>query len=208
MSRKEKVYKPVLAGKKIPVLTLDNKWHRLFTQTETNAMIESLEKQLNELLRRQGKLNTESKDIKRIKNRLINEIVSNMDSAENAEEEEAVKKTEDNKRLINECNDKLDVYQDELLDIPKKIDAVNYDLMLETMEVCYDKIQRNTKEIEEVGDWIKKIRVELKKKIIRKQEKEAENQELYSYMHDIFGADVIEIFDMKYNPGEQKKKKG
>lgn len=24
------------------------------------------------------------------------------------------------------------------------------------------------------------------------------NQELYSYMHDIFGAEVIEIFDMKY----------
>lgn len=24
------------------------------------------------------------------------------------------------------------------------------------------------------------------------------NQDLYSYMHDIFGAEVIEIFDMKY----------
>lgn len=42
------------------------------------------------------------------------------------------------------------------------------------------------------------IRVELKKRLIRKQEMEQMNQELYSYMHDIFGAEVIEIFDMKY----------
>jgi hypothetical protein len=27
---------------------------------------------------------------------------------------------------------------------------------------------------------------------------EIKNQEIYSYMHDIFGAEVIEIFDLKY----------
>ena len=47
----------------------------------------------------------------------------------------------------------------------------------------------------------------MKKKVIRKQEKEAMNHRLYSYMHDIFGADVIELFDMKYNPEEKYKKK-
>ena len=33
-----------------------------------------------------------------------------------------------------------------------------------------------------------------------KQQKELWNDELYSYMHDIFGPDVIEMFDLKYNP--------
>ena len=33
------------------------------------------------------------------------------------------------------------------------------------------------------------------------------NQELYTYMHNIFGADVIEIFDMKYNPSEKPIRK-
>ena len=32
------------------------------------------------------------------------------------------------------------------------------------------------------------------------------NQDLYAYMHDIFGADVIELFDMKYNPEENRPK--
>ena len=66
MSRSEEVYKPAIAGKKIPVLTLDHKWHRLFTQIDTNSEIVSLENELNELLKRQGKVNTETKDIKKM----------------------------------------------------------------------------------------------------------------------------------------------
>ena len=44
--------------------------------------------------------------------------------------------------------------------------------------------------------------------LILKQEKETVNQELYSYMHDIFGADVINLFDTKYkieNPDGGRK---
>ena len=32
---------------------------------------------------------------------------------------------------------------------------------------------------------------------------ELENHDLYAYMHDIFGAEVIDLFDMKYNPLEK-----
>jgi len=106
------------------------------------------------------------------------------------------KKIEENKRLIEECNDKLDEYQDRLLDLPKEIDKANYDLMIRTMEMCYEVLKVNTKEIDEIGEWINKMRVELKKNIVRKQEKEIKNHELYSFMHDIFGSDVIEIFDV------------
>ena len=30
---------------------------------------------------------------------------------------------------------------------------------------------------------------------------------MYAYMHDIFGPEVIEIFDMTYNPDDNKLKK-
>ena len=89
------------------------------------------------------------------------------------------------------------------MELPREIERVNYKLMLATMDVCYEKLKENTAEIDEIGDWITKIRIELKKKIIRKQEKEQQNQELYHYMHAIFGAEVINIFDMKYNPEER-----
>lgn len=202
MSRKEDVYVPALQKKKVPILTLDHKWHKLFSAADATKDILSLEEQLNELLKRQGKLNTESKDIKKLKKKLMEEIVPLVNELEQHPSASLEKKIETNKRLISECNEKLDSYQDELLDLPKEIDKLNYELMLKTMEVCYDKLKENTAEIEETGEWISQVRIELKKRMVRKVEKEQQNHELYSYMHAIFGADVIDIFDMKYNPEE------
>lgn len=198
MSRKDEIYSPALKEKKIPILTLDNKWHRLFTQTNPNKTILRLEEELNDLLKKQGKATTESKDIKRLKEKLMQEIVENAEGTAEGNNQKALKKMEDNKRLINECNERLTMYEDQLIELPGEIDRVNRELMLQTMDICYDTLKTNETEIEETAKWVAAIRVELKKRLIRKQEMEQMNQELYSYMHDIFGAEVIEIFDMKY----------
>ncbi|MBR5597011.1 MAG: hypothetical protein IKW30_06360 [Lachnospiraceae bacterium] len=192
-SKKEDIFIKSLENKRIPVLTLDNKWHRLFTMMEPDRELKRLEGELNTLLKLQGKMNTDSKSIRKIKKKLMDEIVQLMEHNDVASD----KKVEENKRLIEECNQKLEDYQDKLLEIPRQIDEANYKLMIRTMEMCYEVLQTNTKEIDEIGEWITKIRVELKKNIVRKQEKEIKNHELYAYMHDIFGADVVEIFDMK-----------
>ena len=207
MGRREDVYKPALTGKNIPILTLDNKWHKLFTQTGISPEIQKKEAELNDLLKKQGKLTNESKDIKRLKTKLMNDIVSLMGEDGQALSKDSARKQEENRRLIEECNEKIEDIQDALLDLEKEISGVNYDLMLLSMEVCYDAIGENTKEIEEIDRWINKMRIELKKNVVRKQERELYNQELYTYMHDIFGPDVIEIFDMKYNPGDAMLKK-
>lgn len=201
MSRREEIYVPALTGKKIPILILDHKWHQLFSQVHTNNAIKKAEEELNTLLKQQGKINTETKDIKKIKNRLMDEIVNMMEDSENPE---TSKKIEDNKRLIEECNEKLDTYRDENLELPKMINNANKKLMLLTMEACYEDIQENGTQIKEITEWIDNIRVELKKNMIRKEEMQRRNQDLYAYMHDIFGADVIEIFDMKFGVDNQK----
>lgn len=206
MSRTDEVFQPALIGKKIPILTLDHKWHRLFTQAEYSPEIKSMEKELNQLLKRQGKVNTESKEIKKLKKKLMDEIVILADEMGDHPTKKQGKDMEDHKRLINECNEKIQAYEDEAVELPRQINQLNNKLMLVTMEVCYQKLQKNTAELEEIDEWIGNIRRELKKKVVRKQEKEAMNQRLYSYMHDIFGADVIELFDMKYNPEEKYKK--
>lgn len=195
MAKSEDSFKEALKGKKLPILTLDHKWHQLFTQNNQDGTVMALADELNELLARQGGITNEIKDIKRLKTKLMDEIVSGMDGITLTEQD-----MEDHKRLINECNEKIDAYQDELLDIPRDINQVNYQLMLHSMRICYETLERNTLEIAEIAEWISRIRVELKKNVIRKQEKEWINQELYTYMHDIFGPDVIEIFDMQYDP--------
>ena len=202
-------FRTALEGKNIPLLTLDNKWHQLFTQAQAQIPVEvrHLEDKLNELIRRQGKCNTESKDIRRLKKKLMNEIIELAEKADGQPDARLEKAMSEKRRLINECNEKLDAYREELKELPIEIDRINYNLMLSTMDICYQRITQNTKEIDEITQWIDNIRVEMKKNLIHKAETEKANYDLYSYMHDIFGADVIELFDMKYNPEERKKEK-
>ncbi len=110
------------------------------------------------------------------------------------------KKMSENKRMIEESNQKMEDYNDELMDIPKQIDEANFALMLASMRLCYSRIQQNVREIDEINQWVSDFKVQLKKKIIQKQQKEIWNDEMYNYMHSIFGPDVIDMFDMKYNP--------
>ena len=89
-----------IQSKKIPVLTLDNKWHQLFTQTGITKEIKQLEKQLNDLLKKQGKMTTELKDLKKIKSNLMSEIMSSTEAIEKDEiDKKTEKKLSDNKRL-------------------------------------------------------------------------------------------------------------
>lgn len=200
-NEKKEAFNNALLGKSIPVLTLDNKWYRLLNEMGKES-VKAQEEQLNNLLKRQGKLNTEVKDIKLLKKKLMNEIVTMADEAEQGNKN-LDKKIQEHRRLIEECNEKLENYQDELRDIPREIDQVNKQLMLITMDYCYDMMQGNTEEIQKIADWVTEMRIELKKQLIRKQEMEKKNQDIYSYMHDIFGADVVDLFDMKYNPEGQ-----
>ncbi len=194
MARSDEVFRPALQGKKLPIISLDNKWYKLMAGIDHTPHMQELEEQLKNLLKRQGKINTDLKAINKAKAKLRDEIVNAMD------EENGKAKQEEFSAQINALNAQMEAYQDELLDLPREIDAVNSELMLETMEICYDVIAQNTEKINEIADWIANIRVELKKNVVRKQECELKNQQMYAYMHDIFGPDVIDIFDMKYNP--------
>ncbi len=204
---KREAFEQALKGKRIPILTLDNKWYKLLTE-EARAEVAGLEEELNTLLKRQGKLNNDVKNIKRLKKKLMGEIVSLVDEAEQEGKEDTPQKIEQNKKLVEDCNQRLEGYQDELLELPREIEQANFKLMLATMDYCYDAMQENGADIQEIAQWVTEVRIELKKRLIRKQEMEQRNNAIYSYMHDVFGAEVIEIFDMKYNPDQRESGTG
>ena len=188
-------FKSALIGKTVPLLVLDQKWHRLFAVHGKTDEIKELEAKLNTLLAEQGRLNNRLKELKKLKGRLLDEIVQGMDDKE--------AKIEENKRLIDEINVKLEECEDDLMDIPRQIRETNDELMLHSMDYFYDKIRVNQSESLEIEEWIQQVRIDLKKNIIRKQNRDINNREIYAYLHDIFGAEVINIFDIKYD--EDKK---
>ena len=195
----EEVFREALAGKQIPILILDAKWHRLFAIHGKTDRIRNIEGELNGLLAEQGQCNQELKDLRKLKSTLMASIVRNMDGAteEMAESIES-RKLEENKRLIEEVNEKIEGYADRLLELPYLIRQKNEELMISSMEYCYEKMRVNAEEAEDIAEWIRQIRIELKKNIIRKQNCETNTREIYVYMHDIFGPQIIDLFDIQY----------
>jgi hypothetical protein len=204
----EQEFKAALKGKKIPILVLDQKWHRLFAIHGKPDVVQDLETEINSMIAREGKLNNEQKELQKIKNQLMDSIVKNMDGttgeAGNAFRE---KKLDEDKRLIDEVNAKIEANEDELLELPGKIKEANEQLMLESMDYFYEKLRINSEEAKEIEDWITQVRIDLKKNIIRKQNREVNNKEMYAYLHDIFGPDVLNLFDLQYEE-EQNNPKG
>ena len=66
----KKDFEAALKGKKVPLLVLDQKWHRLFAIHGKTDEISATEKELDELLKLQGKYNNELKNLKKLKSKL------------------------------------------------------------------------------------------------------------------------------------------
>lgn len=197
MAQKEEEFKIALNGVKVPVLTLDNKWYRLFRDLTDYPNVVEKEKELNELLKRQGKINTEVRDLKKVKKKLMDEIVSMADEEELKSGKDSDKKLAEKKKLIEDCNEKLDAYQEEIKSIPEEINHSNKELMVETCLYCYDSLHNNHKEIVEVDKWLEEMKEEIRQALIKKQSLEIQNRQIYSYMSEIFGEKSNRLFDVE-----------
>ena len=186
-------FQSAIAKIKVPMLILDQKWHRLFALGGKPENVKELETKENELLKRDAELKNELKDLKKVKENLMSSVMSNMEGTSDL----VSKKLDDDKRLLEECKQRIESAEDELKDLPAQTDEVNRELMMATMDYCYDKLRTNSTEAEEITNWIKDIRVQLKKNVIRKHNREINNKEIYSYMHDVFGMEVLNLFDMQ-----------
>lgn len=195
----DKDFNEALSGKKIPILVLDQKWHQLFALGGKPDHVIAVEQSLNKLLEKQGQLNNDVKDMKKLKKKLMDSIVANMEGTheEKFGAEESMR-LDENRRMIDELNVKIESAEDTLKDIPRDIESTNRQLMLLTMDFCYGKLHTNLREAQEISDWIAKIRKELKMNLVRKQNREINGRQIYSYLHDIFGMEIINLFDLKY----------
>lgn len=206
--KEEKDFKAAIGQKKVPILVLDQKWHRLFALGGKPEPVLEVEAELNHLLEQQGQLNNDVKELKKLKKKLMDSIVANMEGThEEKFGAEESKKLEEDRRLIDEVNEKIEAAEDQLVELPQQIRDTNERLMLETMDYCYAKLHANMTEAQEIADWITKVRKELKINIIKKQNREINGRQIYSYMHDIFGMEILDLFDLKHEEVEERLEK-
>ncbi len=204
---REKNYREYIHEAKIPILVLDQKWHQLFRLNGKPDEIVEQEQVLNDLLREQARLKQEEKDLRKLKNTLMDNIVQNMDGThEDKVDDINRKKLDEDRRLIDDINTQLEEKQDRILELPKIVKDCNDELMNMTVAYCYKTFRSNAVEIDEITKWIAQVRHDLKVNVVKKQNREINSKQMYSYMHDVFGAKVVDIFDIENNDVDLSKK--
>ena len=130
---------------RIPILTLDNRWHELFPDYKKTNRIKELERQLNELLKKQGKMTDDRKEMKKLKQKLMEEIISNMSEEGGEIGRFKQKKQEKSQKMILDINDKLEQCEEELDEIPDRIKRVNEELLI--VSPCANAEEMRAKEL-------------------------------------------------------------
>lgn len=179
----------LLKGKKIPILVLDQRWHKLFPGGEKPAEIQALEKELNELLKEQGKRVNTIKGLKTGKKKLMDAIVSGMN------EENSDKKKEKQQKLLLETKERIETESERLLDLPYEIKNANERLLVTGIRYCYDKWKNRSEELADLSDEIDIMREQLKAKVAYKVDLEESIDSTYSLMHALLGREVMNLFD-------------
>ncbi|MCH5266192.1 MAG: hypothetical protein J1F02_09855 [Lachnospiraceae bacterium] len=206
MKRQQKDFvteiRKALRGKQVPVLVLDNRWHKLFPPGAKPEDVAELEDQVNALLRRQGKLVNELKDLKKTKKKLMDGIVAGM----GGNSERADKKKENQQRLLLEIKERIQEESDELVELPRQIKEANEELLMAGTRYCFERLETGDRELKVLTDEINEMREILKEKVGDKADLEDSMESAYSLMHGLFGHDVMNLFDrgLHETPGGKK----
>ncbi|MDE6617002.1 MAG: hypothetical protein K2K35_10575, partial [Lachnospiraceae bacterium] len=186
------MYLQALKNKKIPLLVLDPQWHELFPEHRKTSEIKNCEKRLNELIKIQGQTANNIKEYDKAKKAIMDNIVSNMTDGSEPDSFLKARKQEKNQKLMANLNDKISEAEEIQKEIPAQIQLANRELLVEAMKVCYNELTSNTEQIEELEAWIAETRNNLKDRILEKQDMEMRNTQMYKYMHNLLGAQVVE----------------
>ena len=184
--------KNMRAFKELPILTLDQRWYQLMPEHKKTDEVRYWERRVNELLKKQGRVLEDIKDVENLKGILMDGIVQNMDETD---EQKHKKRMTQSRRLIFEAKDKLDELRGKAEDVPTQLQRANQKLMIETVKACYNTINENEKDLDALDDWIEKTRVLLKKNLLIRQDKQDMDDGIYSGMHSLFGSELMTKMD-------------
>ena len=94
--------KNMRAFKELPILTLDQRWYQLMPEHKKTDEVRYWERRVNELLKKQGRVLEDIKDVENLKGILMDGIVQNMDETD---EQKHKKRMPQSRRLIFEAKD-------------------------------------------------------------------------------------------------------
>lgn len=195
LSRSRKFGIKTLRDNDILLLILDERWNRLFSSTRKTPAIERCEEKLRKLMKEEARLAAGRKEIDAQKRRYMDKIIvltSDVFEKNDADAREEMKESE---REISRINKQAGQIEKRLDKLPERLKRANLELLEMTVGAVYRKMRSSKKRIEELGKIIEETRGRLKAYIDEKESLAKENDDVYSYFHDLLGGEELEKLD-------------
>jgi len=184
----------IIRTKKLPIVLLDPLWHTVKEHIKSKK-IDVAEKQLQELLKEQGRLNTDYKEYTAIKQNFLKDILVVSNKAQEENDSEALEELDRLHQTTLGANQKLDEIERRLEEVEQEIDEKNKEIISEMIAVGYSYIENYKEQNERLETEIAILREEMLRKTNQKKEGDAFLKEIYNYLHSIVGREQIEILD-------------
>ena len=191
----------ILKTKKLPIVLLDPLWHSAKEHIKS-SVIDKVEKELQELLKEQARLNTDYKEYTVIKQNFLKEILILSERVQVGNNDEALKELNKMHQSILVTNQKLEEIEKRLDSIDDEINDKNKEMISEMIAVGYGYIEVCKQKSQTLEDEIATLRMQMLQKTAQKKESEAFLKDIYNYIHSIVGREQIEVIDKAL--GEKK----
>lgn len=182
---------------RVPILIKDKQWKTIIGDSN-NKTIQSLSKQLNDLIDEERTLEKNLKLLRQQKTKVMNKILHLSDLLNTKGQESVLSELEESREEINRINEAIDEMVENLLSYPKEIERVNFALLKETIVSVYKDITTDHNRLSTVDEEIKDLRERLGILRDEKDELEKRVEILYSLLHTIIGYKEMEKLDIRF----------
>lgn len=197
-TERAKFDRKILRRNNISLLILDERWTKLFVAFEKTLQITISEEKLKELLKDHSRLLSESKEIAAAKKQCMDKIIKLTTAVFEQEDNEAKKEMQQCEKEIKRVNERFQKIEEEIDAIPDKIGDANLELLENIVNVVYFKIRSDQKRVDELAILIEETKEKLKAYIDEKETLSQDHTDIYSYFHDLLGAEELERLDAEF----------
>ncbi len=180
----------------VPLLIEDEIWIKLFSDIK-DKNIKNAKTELRYLVDESRKIKQDLPKKKSEKKELINKILTLSEKINNNEVMEGIELLDTYKNQLNQLNDDIDEITFKSETIPSKVRLINLNLLEETIKYAYGDIVEAEDNLSEYDIELKELRKRLRRIIEEKYDYEEKRNEIYQFLHNALGAEMVDKLDRK-----------
>lgn len=197
--KSKKQFENYIDIKNLPILILDEDWLNYFKKDDKNNDIIETEEELRQLIKEQGKINDQTKQLSASKKNVLSQILTQSNDVVEKGTSSAKAKLEKSKNKVSEINNTLNDLEQQSDLLPDKIEEVNNKLFQLSVKQAYNKIGKHMKELKKYEANIDKLRAQLAEETAKKEKLEETLKSSMDFLADYIGDEGIRQLNKKYN---------